>query len=173
MEATQIEYVTAADLRSWNWASESSRLQKYTPRPKHVPDNPKPPRQRKERKPKEINLEAQAQATERRKRVKDAVQYRKTVEQRQAVVKALEVVTVKLGFNLSDSSTPEARKHRRKGWHTFCALIMVSCREYSARGIDAALSVPGKPCREVLSSMFLNARAECGYTEAELRRLIQ
>lgn len=141
-------------------------------RPK-AKDNPKPPRQPKERKPKEIDPEAQAQAIERRKRVKDAVQYRKTVEQCQAVVKALEVVTVKLGFNLSDSSTPEARKHRRKGWHTFCALIMILCREYSARGIDAALTVPGKPCREVLGSMFLNARAECGYTEAELRRLLQ
>lgn len=140
------------------------------PKPK---DNPKPPRQRKERKPKEIDIQVQAEATERRKRVKDAVQYKKTVEQCQAVVKALDVVTVKLGFNLSDSSTPEARKHRRKGWHTFCALIMILCREYSARGIDAALSVPGKPCREVLSSMFLNARAECGYTEAELRRLIE
>lgn len=139
---------------------------------KKAKDNPKPPRQRKERKPKIIDPEAQAKAAERRKRVKDAVQYKKTVEQCQAVVKALEVVTVKMGFNLSDSSTPEARKHRRKGWHTFCALIMILCREYSARGIDAALSVPGKPCREVLSSMFLNARAECGYTEAELRRLL-
>ena len=133
-------------------------------------DNPKPPRQRKV---KEIDLQAQAEAAERRKRVKDAVQYKKTIEQCQAVVNALEAVTVKLGFNLSDSSTAEARKHRRKGWHIFCALIMVSCREYSARGIDAALSVPGKPCREVLSNMFLNARAECGYTEAELRRLLQ
>lgn len=140
------------------------------PKPK---DNPKSPRQRKERKPKEIDVQAKTEAVERRKRVKDAVQYKKTVEQCQAVVKALDVVTVKLGFNLSDSSTAEARKHRRKDWHIFCALIMVSCREYSARGIDAALSVPGKPCREVLSSMFLNARAECGYTEAELRRLLQ
>ena len=140
---------------------------------KRAKDNPKPPRPRKERKPKEIDVQAKVEAVERRKRVKDAVQYKKTVEQCQAVVKALEVVTVKLGFNLSDSSTSEARKHRRKGWHIFCALIMVSCREYSARGIDAALSVPGKPCREVLSSMFLNARAECGYTEAELRKLLQ
>ena len=143
------------------------------PRKVKAKDNPKPPRQKKERKPKEIDLQAQAEAAERRKRVRDAVQYKKTVEQCQAVVKALEVVTVKLGFNLSDSNTAEARKHRRKGWHTFCALIMILCREYSARGIDAALSVPGKPCREVLSSMFLNARAECGYTEAELRKLLQ
>ena len=142
--------------------------EKRRPKPK---DNPKPPRQRKERK--EIDPEAKAKAAERRRRVKDAVQYKKTVEQCQAVVKALEVVTVKLCFNLSDSSTAEARKHRRKGWHTFCALIMILCQEYSARGIDAALSVPGKPCREVLSSMFLNARAECGYTEKELRRLIE
>ena len=113
---------------------------------KKAKDNPKPPRQRKERK--EFDVQAQAEAVERRKRVKDVVQYKKTVEQCQAVVKALEVVTVKLGFNLSDSSTAEARKHRRKGWHTFCALIMILCREYSARGIDAALSVPGKPCRD-------------------------
>lgn len=171
MEA--IEYVTAADLRAWNWATEISRLPR-NPQPKAAKPKPapRPPRPKQERKPKQVDPVAQEQASERRKRVKDAVQYKKTVEQCQAVVNALEVVTVKLGYNLSDSSTAEARKHRRKGWHTFCAIIMLTCREYSARGIDAALSVPGKPCREVLSSMFLVARAECGYTEKELRKLI-
>lgn len=168
----KIEYVTPSDLRAWNWATESSRLPR-NPEPKTAKPNPRPPRPKPERKPKQIDPVAQTQAAERRKRVKDVIQYKKTVEQCQAVVKALEVVTVKLGFNLSDSSTAEARKHRRKGWHTFCALIMILCREYSARGIDAALSVPGKPCREVLSSMFLNARAECGYTQEQLTRLLQ
>lgn len=169
MEA--IEYVTPADLRAWNWVTETSRIPR-NPEPKAAKPNPRPPRQKPERKPKQIDLVAQEQAAERRKRVKDVLQYKKTVEQCQAVVKALEVVTVKLGYNLSDSSTAEARKHRRRGWHTFCAIIMLTCREYSARGIDAALTVPGKPCREVLSSMFLVARAECGYTEKELKKLI-
>ena len=166
MEA--IEYVTPADLRAWNWVTENSRIPR-NPLPK-AKDNPKPPRKRPKLEPVELNEPIEPKAT--KKRVEAVVQYQRTVEVCRAVVKALDVVTVRLGYNLTDTSNTEAKKHRRAGWHTFCALIQLMVPGYTVRSVDNALSVPNKPCREVLSNMFEVCRKECGYSDAELRRWI-
>ena len=163
-----IEYVTPADLRAWNWVTENSRIPR-NPLPK-TKDNPKPPRTRPKREPVEIKEQIEPKAA--KKRVEAVVQYQRTVEVCQAVVKALDIVTVRLGYNLTDTSNAEAKKHRRAGWHTFCALIQLMAPGYTVRSVDNALSVPNKPCMEVLSNMFEVCLKECPHQESELQRLI-
>jgi hypothetical protein len=167
----KIEYVTAADLRAWTYPTRDSENRVHAAKSKPL-GNPKPPRPKKERvvkdRPEASVIEAQA----RQKRVNDAVRYKKTVDQCKAVVNALEIVTVRLGYDLTTQNTTETKKARRRGWHTFCAIIQLTCEGYTMRGIDAAIPVPGKPCREVLSNMFECCRKECGYSEVELKQLI-
>ncbi len=165
----KIEYVTAADLRAWTYPSRESDNRTHTPKPKPL-DNPKPPRHKPER-VKKVEVKAKEKAPK-PKRVSASLEYKKTVDQCAAVVRALEVVTVKLGYNLTGNSTPDERKHRRAGWHTFCRVIQLTCKDFTMRGIDNALSVPGKPCREVLTNMFEVCRHECPHSEVELMRLI-
>ena len=167
MEA--IEYVTNSDLRAWNWVTENSRIPR-NPLPR-AKDNPKPPRKRPKQEPAELKEQIEPKAA--KKRVEAVVQYQRTVQVCQAVVKALDVVTVRLGYNLTDASNAEAKKHRRAGWHTFCALIQLMVPGYTVRSVDNALSVPNKPCREVLGNMFEVCRKECPHQESELQRLIQ
>ena len=164
------DFVTEKDLRAWDMFG-GVRETHYTPRPKALP-NPKPPRPKKERVVKERPEASVLEAQARQKRVNDAVRYKKTVDQCKAVVNALEIVTVRLGYDLTTQNTTETKKARRRGWHTFCAIIQLTCEGYTMRGIDAAIPVPGKPCREVLSNMFEVCRKECGYSDGELRRLI-
>lgn len=167
MEATkENEYVTDADLRAWTYPTRDSENRTHTPKAKPL-DNPKPPR----KKPERVKVEAKEKAPK-PKRMNAALEYKKTVDQCAAVVRALEVVTVKLGYNLTDQSDLEARKHRRAGWHTFCRVIQLTCKDFTMRGIDNALSVPNKPCREVLTNMFEACRHECPHSEVELMLLI-
>lgn len=165
------DFITEKDLRAWDMFG-GVRETHYTPRPKALP-NPRPPRPKKERVVKERPETSVLEAQARQKRVNDAVRYKKTVDQCKAVVDALEIVTVRLGYDLTTQNTTETKKARRRGWHTFCAIIQLTCEGYTMRGIDAAIPVPGKPCREVLSNMFEVCRKECGYSDGELRRLIE
>ncbi len=98
--------------------------------------------------------------------------YSQRVELCKVVVKALEIVTATLGYNLVDSNSNEARKHRRDGWHTFCLLVKLMCNStYTVQQVATAVTVPNKPCKEVFIGMFEHCR-ESPHSEKELKVLI-
>ena len=105
-------------------------------------------------------------------RLENARQYAKTISQAEAVSKALEIVTVKLGYDLTTATTTATKKARRDGWHTFCLLIKILYKDFTLRGVSDAISVPNAPCREALGNMFMACRDECPHSESELKKLI-
>jgi hypothetical protein len=154
------EYVTAQDLKAWDMLAGTDARPNHG-QAKREPKEPRkmPARESKPRVSSPVRLE-------------NARQYAKTISQVDAVNKALEIVTVKLGYDLTTATTIATKKARRDGWHTFCLLIKILYKDFTLRGVSDAISVPNAPCREVLGNMFMACREECPHSENELRKLL-
>ena len=166
MEETKIEYATEDDFRAWDPFGGAGGSIHTKRKAEQREPRPKP-----ERKPKLEKAEKPERKVSTKKAVENVVKYKKSYNHASATVKALGIVTGYYFYNLSDSSTPEARKERRAGWLTFCRLVQLLHPGYTVRGISDALTVPNAPCRELLSCMFDCAK-ECGRTDFELKQRI-
>jgi len=150
------EYVTAADLKAWDMLGGTERVSGYEP----VRHEPKP-RKAKVIAPEQANLPT----------VKEYKTRVTKMNMLEAVDKALIVVQITLGYDLSASGSHMERFKRIQGWHTFCRCIQFLCPNYTVTGISTAIAVENAPSRETLSHMFQCAK-DNPHGDIQLRRML-
>ena len=171
-----MDVVTDADLRAWNPFGCSRE---------HEPDFRLSISERRKRygfgKKKEAKVKIVAEKPPRKnaaqpkpKPITEAAKqrYEKTQSAADAVVRALDLVTAKLGYDLSAYDTHERRVKRIEGWHIFCQAVSVLYPSYSVRGISDAITVPNAPSRPTLGSMFDNCRECSPYSYQQIKAML-
>lgn len=171
-----MEVVTDADLKAWNpfgcsrehdpdfRLSITERRKRYgfgrkkEERVKIVVERP-PRKNAAQIKPKPITEAAKWRA-------------QKTFNAADAVVRALDLVSAKLDYDLSALDTHERRVKRIEGWHIFCQAVNVLYPGYTVRGISDAITVPNAPSRPTLGNMFDSCRECSPYSYEQIKALL-